>query len=97
MMHFYTIFMMIFVILKMIRHRTFNLHGLEIECNLFQRLSSLVEESDRMTPHDLVAKVKSMGHDLGMVVDLTNTPRYYSCNVSYSFVARGLYRSCSTS
>ncbi|KAI0229157.1 RNA/RNP complex-1-interacting phosphatase [Lamellibrachia satsuma] len=45
---------------------------------LHQGLSGLVEESDRMTPCDLVAKVKSMGHKLGLVVDLTNTSRYYN-------------------
>ena len=73
--------------IKMIRHCSFNLHDLEIESNLFQGLSGLVEESDRMTPCDLVAKVKSMGHKLGLVVDLTNTSRYYNYKVSYSFVA----------
>ncbi|KAI0223121.1 RNA/RNP complex-1-interacting phosphatase [Lamellibrachia satsuma] len=46
---------------------------------LSQVLSRLVEESDRMMPHDLVTKVKLMGHNLGLVVDLTNTSRYYDC------------------
>ena len=49
---------------------------------IFQGLSTMVEESDRMTPRDLVAKVKAMGYDLGLVVDLTNTSRYYNYKVS---------------
>ena len=42
----------------------------------------MLEESDRLTPRDLVAKVKAMGYDLGLVVDLTNTSRYYNYKVS---------------
>ena len=49
---------------------------------IFQGLSTMLDESDRLTPRDLVAKVKAMGYDLGLVVDLTNTSRYYNYKVS---------------
>jgi len=38
---------------------------------------SLPDEVERFLPEDLPASIRKEGRDLGIVIDLTNTTRYY--------------------
>ena len=51
----------------------------------FQKLVYTLPKEDQFTPGELIGRIQEQGHSLGLVVDLTNTNRYYSSQVSQPF------------
>ncbi len=54
----------------------------QIECELFlQSILRHVDEGERFSLDDLVDRLDSQGRKIGLIIDLTDTDRYYDYRV----------------